>query len=115
VLLDVPGFCDSHRREAFKKQKRVVTVDYKERNRFYQRKEWKAARALQLRDEPLCRQCRAAGKLIEAVVVDHIIAIEFGGAKLDPNNLQSLCKPCHNSKTRTDERMGGVGESLQPF
>lgn len=103
TLLDAPGFCTQHRREVFKAQKQSVTEDYKERNRFYQRKEWKAARALHLQLEPLCRSCRKSGRLVAATVVDHIIAIDDGGAKLDQENLQSLCKPCHNRKTRHDE------------
>ncbi len=110
VLLDNPGFCDQHRKEAFRAQKQVVTEDYKERNRFYQRKEWKAVRALQLQLEPLCRSCRGAGKLVAAVIVDHIVAIADGGAELDHENLQSLCKSCHNTKTRHDtQRIAGVG------
>ncbi len=102
ALLDIPGFCDKHRKEAFKIQKQFVTEDYKERNRFYQRKVWKSARALQLQIEPLCRKCRQQGKLTAAAVVDHVIAIADGGAELDQANLQSLCLPCHNEKTRRD-------------
>jgi 5-methylcytosine-specific restriction protein A len=110
TLLDKPGFCDQHRREVFRAQKQVVTEDYKERNRFYQRKEWKSVRTLQLQLEPLCRSCRRAGKLVAAMVVDHIVAIADGGGELDPENLQSLCKPCHNAKTRHDTQpMAGAG------
>lgn len=106
ALLDRPGFCDQHRRQAFKVQKLKVTDDYKERNRFYQRKEWKAVRSLQLQLEPLCRHCRKQGKLVAASVVDHIKPITEGGAELDLNNLQSLCKPCHERKGHTC--IGGV-------
>jgi len=102
ALLDNPGFCDKHRREIFKIQKQTVTEDYKERNRFYQRKEWKAVRLLQLQLEPLCRKCRTLGKLSPAAVVDHIIAIADGGNELEQNNLQSLCTSCHNEKTRRE-------------
>ncbi|MGZ8164091.1 MAG: HNH endonuclease signature motif containing protein [Methylobacter sp.] len=102
ALLDNPGFCDKHRRETFKTQKLTVTEDYKERNRFYQRKAWKNVRALQLQLEPLCRRCRSVGKLTAASVVDHIMAIAEGGPDLDQNNLQSLCSSCHNAKTRRD-------------
>lgn len=108
ALLDNPGFCDKHRRETFRIQKQTVTEDYKERNRFYQRKNWKAARSLQLQIEPLCRQCRKLGKFKEATVVDHIIAIEDGGSELDQNNLQSLCASCHNAKTRHDNKPRGA-------
>jgi 5-methylcytosine-specific restriction protein A len=107
ALLDKPGFCDKHRREVFKIQKLTVSDDYKERNRFYQRKAWKSVRALQLQLEPLCRQCRKQGKLTAASIVDHVLPITEGGAELDLNNLQSLCKPCHERKGRAVSPGGG--------
>jgi len=99
LVTDKTGFCPEHRRESYRRQKQNVSIDYKERNRFYQRKPWKLARAERLSIEPLCRSCRAVSKLVAATVVDHIIAIEDGGAELDQDNLQSLCIDCHNSKT----------------
>jgi 5-methylcytosine-specific restriction enzyme A len=86
ALLDAPGYCDMHRKAVFKEQKQRVTEDYKERNRFYQRKAWKDFRAAHLQQEPLCRKCRVIGKLTEAVIVDHIIPIANGGAELDHAN-----------------------------
>ena len=103
ALLPSPGYCDAHRKENFKQQKKVVAVDYKERNRFYQRKAWKDVRALVLGSEPLCRKCKARGRMEEACVVDHIKPIEDGGEPYDLQNLQPLCKPCHAEKTRNDE------------
>ena len=111
ALLDMPGFCDKHRREAFRIQKQNVTDDYKERNRFYQRVAWKNVRALQLQLEPLCRECRKLGKLVAATVVDHITPIADGGAELDQDNLQSLCRSHHDAKTRSETncpREGGA-------
>jgi 5-methylcytosine-specific restriction endonuclease McrA len=35
--------------------------------------------------------------------VDHIIPIEAGGAKLDPDNLQTVCKRCHTHKTFNED------------
>ena len=32
-------------------------------------------------------------------MVDHIVPINKGGAKLDIGNLQSLCNLCHNRKS----------------
>ncbi|WP_395407957.1 HNH endonuclease [Pseudoduganella sp. UC29_106] len=59
------------------------------------------------RDHPLCVICEASG--ITAVVeeVDHIIPLWKGGAD-DETNLQSLCKPCHATKTAAEasERAG---------
>lgn len=111
-LVDKPGFCEAHRRQAFKAQKLVVTDDYKERNRFYQRKAWKNVRALQLQLEPLCRECRKLGKLVAASVVDHILPIANGGAELDQDNLQSLCRSHHDAKTRQENNRPGGGSNL---
>lgn len=58
-------------------------------------------RELHLYGEPLCRMCRAKGRVTEAKHVDHIIPIEQGGTD-DPDNLQSLCISCHAEKTAKD-------------
>ena len=109
VLLLVGSRCDEHRRQAYKQQKQAVSIDYVDRNRFYQRKEWKAIRSAHLMREPLCRLCLAADLYAAAVVVDHIDEIADGGDLLDDSNLQSLCKSCHNAKTmrRSIERRKG--------
>lgn len=103
------GFCDAHRKESFRVQKQAVTIDYKERNRFYQRKAWKDLRAWRLSVEPLCRSCAKLGRVVEATVVDHVIPFDLptDPLALDPDNTQSLCSPCHSSKTRYDSPRGG--------
>ena len=65
----------------------------KESNKFYHSVEWKKVRLIVLNNNPFCIDC---GK--PADTVDHIIAIKKGGSKLDANNLQSMCKSCHNIK-----------------
>lgn len=44
--------------------------------------------------------CQIRGPLCthEATAVDHIISLNAGGARLDPTNLQAVCKPCNSSK-----------------
>lgn len=104
LVTDRSGHCDTHRLVVFKQQKQTVTDDYKERNRFYQRVQWKRARAAQLAREPLCRECRKLSKLVAAEVVDHINPISTGIDPYDTDNLQSLCKSCHNRKTINESR-----------
>ena len=77
----------------------------KERNKFYDSAVWKKCRARQLSRQPLCEHCLSWGMLRKADMVHHIIAIEHGGAKLNPDNLMSLCSGCHN------EAHGGKGIS----
>ncbi len=65
---------------------------------------WKQLRRHQLAHEPLCRFCLQVEDVTEATVVDHVRAHK-GSLELfsDPGNLQSLCKPCHDSlKQRID-------------
>lgn len=72
---------------------------------------WKRARVEHLALEPLCRHCKALGRVKPAHHVDHMIP--HGGNEesfFDENNWQSLCRECHAFKTRRDEgktvRMG---------
>ena len=62
--------------------------------------QWRKARALFLRQHPLCVECRKEGKLTPATVVDHIIP-HRGDQRLfwDQSNWQSLCKRHHDKKT----------------
>jgi 5-methylcytosine-specific restriction protein A len=72
---------------------------------------WKRLRIQHLKAEPLCRFCRAMGRLVAAEVVDHIVDIQVRPElRLDPANLRSLCVPCHNRRTAQDTaaaRRGG--------
>jgi 5-methylcytosine-specific restriction endonuclease McrA len=38
--------------------------------------------------------------------VDHIIPIDDGGARLDEENLQAACRPCHRWKTIHIDQQG---------
>ena len=73
---------------------------------FYVTALWKRKRLSWLRQHPLCVMCEDIGRTTAAGVVDHIVPITAGGARLDDENLQSLCKSCHTAKTNR-ERAGG--------
>ena len=60
-------------------------------------------RAELLEREPLCRHCRAKGRVAVATVADHILSIAKGGAIHDINNLQPLCDECHRIKSLTEQ------------
>ncbi|GAB0481680.1 hypothetical protein KML24007_04260 [Alistipes indistinctus] len=68
-------------------------------NKFYQSTAWRDLRALKLEQSPLCEECQRKGITTLAQMVDHVVPINQGGAKLDMENLQSLCNPCHNRKS----------------
>lgn len=74
----------------------------------YKTRTWKALRFIQLLKEPLCRFCKQTGTDTAATVVDHKKA-HRGNRRLafDPDNLQSLCKPCHDKFAQIRDR-GGI-------
>lgn len=55
-------------------------------------------RKRRLRNEPLCRMCRAEGRVTVATVPDHIVPLALGGEDVD-DNCQSLCADHHAEKT----------------
>ena len=66
---------------------------------FYSSKPWRMSRRKQLHDHPLCLYRDENGQECGAIAdsVHHIVPIEDGGAKRDPNNLMSVCRPHHSA------------------
>jgi 5-methylcytosine-specific restriction protein A len=60
-------------------------------------------RQRRLQMEPLCRDCRAKGKITRSTVPDHIVPLAKGGSDED-SNIRCLCAPCH--RVRTAEQFG---------
>ena len=52
------------------------------------------------RDGWRCRLCGGFGPF-EA---DHIVALRYGGAMWNLDNIQCLCRPCHREKTAAENR-----------
>lgn len=69
---------------------------------------WRSIRASVLRAEPLCRTCKAQGRLRPASQVDHI---DGNALNNEPTNLQPLCAPCHSRKTAESD--GGFGNAAR--
>lgn len=73
---------------------------------FYHSPEWRGLvkRLIRMRGG-WCETCGAARGATGAngrpvvLVGDHIVEIKDGGARLDPDNVQLLCRPCHMRKT----------------
>jgi len=69
---------------------------------FYSSKRWMSVRRLKLSLNPLCEDCYQLGRVEPAKDVHHRKERkDFPDLAYDLENLQSLCKPCHNGKRRT--------------
>lgn len=60
-----------------------------------------AQRERRLYAEPLCRHCKANGRVAASTVPDHIVPLHKGGTD-DDSNIQCLCAACHRDKTNKD-------------
>lgn len=98
-------FCEKHRRQTNNAYNRYTRDE--DSKAFYNSKAWRRLSRLQLQREPLCADCLRAGRIHPAEIADHIKPIRENGARLDMENLQSLCRACHNTKH-------GQGESNPP-
>ena len=96
---DRSGYCETHRNEGW-----VQHQQGKSRHERGYGTSWDSRRVRILtRDKHLCQNCLRNRRAVAARTVDHIKAKAHGGTD-DDSNLESLCWPCHRSKTAT-ERM----------
>ena len=102
LVHDGKSKCTEHRLE----QQRATAKQYtareenKESIQFYNSRTWRSLSINHRKREPLCQHCLADGITKPADVVDHIVEIRDDLTKrLHTDNLQSLCYPCHNTKT----------------
>lgn len=85
----------------------MVEVDpatHASRAKFYNSTEWEQLRdAVLQRDNYECQWCKAEGRVTNQrssiLEVDHIKPLEqFPELAMDPDNLRTLCKDCHNKR-----------------
>lgn len=96
LVRDGSGRCAKHPREAWVK----VTPTKRITGRALQR-----LRAELFDREPLCRSCKAAGLVELATQRDHIKPLEEGGTDTE-DNVQPLCEPCHDAKSKAERERG---------
>ena len=73
----------------------------RERRYRFSRREWAAAREATFRRAGYRCQSPGCGRA-GGLEADHIRPIHWGGAILEGDNLQALCRSCHISKTRAE-------------
>lgn len=83
-------------------KKRIGDKLYDMRRAIYQTRRWRRLRELKLLDTPLCEICATKDIIRPAVDVHHITSFVSASTQeqcvflaFDYNNLQSLCKECH--------------------
>lgn len=97
-MLTDGNYCPAHQREAdarYNKHQR----DPMTRKRYGRM--WPRIRTAQLAARPLCEMCLRDGRATPAMEVHHILPLADGGTHA-PENLMSLCKPCHSRITITE-------------
>jgi 5-methylcytosine-specific restriction protein A len=99
-----PGYCPAHRRgrpSGFDALDRRKTDESRS---FYASRRWTEASRRHRQTEPLCRRCRAAGKIVPAQMVHHNPPVEHllsqGLSPYDDRYLESLCNNCHLEELR---------------
>ena len=71
-------------------------MTHAQQRKFYQSREWRrASYACRERAGWLCERCKP--RTVAAQLAHHINPVTEGGAKLDPENLEACCFPCHES------------------
>ena len=84
----------------FKEEHNRLRKYRKNHQHLYNSQRWKRLRIKILNRTPYCQQCwRDKNQYVPANVVDHMIG-HHGNERLmwDEANLQSMCKPCHDTK-----------------
>ena len=79
--------------------------DRKESDAKYKTSQWRTLRQIQLSKEPICAACKSEGIIKSAEHVDHIFPWrQIGEQAFTLNIYQSLCLPCHTSKTYLEQQ-----------
>lgn len=84
---------------------------------WYNTPEWRAIRANQLREHPLCQgECEEKGRIEAATVCDHVEPHRGNREKFFAGPFQSLCYHCHNSvKQRIENGSPACDENGNPI
>ena len=101
-----------HKPRGYEQQRKAARREYdkehQEDRSFYWSPAWRAVRARQLADFPLCEWCDERGHVTAASQVDHRKPRrDYPELSLEPSNLRSGCESCHaryGAKSSTPRR-----------
>ena len=86
-------YCDKHQKQADREYDRYQR-DPEHRSRYHSGS-WRQIRRMQLQRQPLCELCLKDNRYTKATLVHHVRPLAEGGTNA-PDNLMSLCGPCHS-------------------
>ncbi|MDR2593010.1 MAG: hypothetical protein LBC59_09475 [Chitinispirillales bacterium] len=106
------GYCPTHAhvakadvREGFSALDRKKTPEQKA---FYSSTRWTETSLKHRQLEPLCRRCKAKGRVVAAEMVHHNppvdVLLREGKSPFDHQYLESLCNDCHLGELRLKRR-----------
>jgi 5-methylcytosine-specific restriction endonuclease McrA len=72
---------------------------------------WKRRAAAWIRLNRLCLCCKSIGRVIVAVICDHVVPVSQGGAWDGP--IQSACRRCHSTIKRHLEALFAAGRCTE--
>lgn len=100
------SFCTKHGgRDKFEYDRASKNPNYKEAQKKYNSTQWQILRQVQLSTEPLCASCLSSGIVTQAQHIDHVFPWQhIGDIAFYHNVFQSLCQPCHSSKTKLEQK-----------
>ncbi len=117
IHLTRTGYCEAHEDLVLEQQRHYNNeVRNQTHKKFYNSKEWQRARQQAIiRDHSFCQACLREGRHTRMNVVDHIIELQDNYAlRSTLSNLECLCHPCHNRKTRREQQRRQQ-QSNRPF
>lgn len=102
------SYADKEQRHLMNKatyHRRMTSKHEAKYQQFYSSTQWKKLSHHWLMMHPLCVACEARGIYRKGDLVDHIVELRDDWSKrLDPSNLQTLCRADHNRKTWREKR-----------
>ena len=107
LVSDGSGYCAAHQGD--RKQGKFADRARGSRHARGYGSAWDRLRKqIMTRDCGLCQPCLARGVVASADAVDHKVPKAEGGTD-DPENLQAICRPCHDAKTQAEAGRGRGG------
>lgn len=97
--------CEKKKTESFKKWKADLDKNRGTAGKRGYNYRWQKYSRAFLRDNPLCAECRRAGKITRSEHTDHIQRVTGPDDPLfwDHDNHQPLCRDCHSLKTAKEK------------